>query len=141
MDERYQYIMVDEYQDTNVIQDKFLKLITKHYRNIAVVGDDNQSIYRFRGAHIENILEVKPLTTKVTSFPCPFRGRDCLSEIQRCPQYPAAYAASTAARLIRSDKVQVLLFRHRGTFAPMSCCTVTGTDFKISRMKYREPIL
>lgn len=59
MDERYQYIMVDEYQDTNVIQDKFLKLITKDYRNIAVVGDDNQSIYRFRGAHIENILEFK----------------------------------------------------------------------------------
>ena len=84
---------------------------------------------------------VKPLTTKVASFPSPFRGRDCLSEIQRCPQYPAAYAASTAARLIRSDKVQVLLFRHRGTFAPMSCCTVTGTDFKISRIKYREPIL
>ena len=86
-------------------------------------------------------LYVKPLTTKVASFPSPFRGRDCLSEIQRCPQYPAAYDASTAARLIRSDKVQVLLFRHRGTFAPMSCCTVTGTDFKISRMKYREPIL
>ena len=84
---------------------------------------------------------VKPLTTKVAIFPSPFRGRDCLSEIQRCPQYPAAYAASTAARLIRSDKVQVLLFRHRGTFAPMSCCTVTGTDFKSSRMKYREPIL
>ena len=89
----------------------------------------------------ENFGRVKPLTTKVASFPSPFRGRDCLSEIQRCPQYPAAYTASTAARLIRSDKVQVLLFRHRGTFAPMSCCTVTGTDFKISRMKYREPIL
>ena len=87
------------------------------------------------------VIIVKPLTTKVASFPSPFRGRDCLSEIQLQPQYPAAYAASTAARLIRSDKVQVLLFRHRGTFAPMSCCTVTGTDFKISRMKYRDPIL
>ena len=84
---------------------------------------------------------VKPLTTKVASFPSPFRGRNCLSEIQRCPQYPAAYAASTAARLIRSDKVQVLLFRHRGTFAPMSCFTVAGKGFKISRMKYRAPIL
>ena len=56
LDEKYQYIMVDEYQDTNIIQDEFLKLITRDYRNIAVVGDDNQSIYRFRGAHIENIL-------------------------------------------------------------------------------------
>lgn len=59
LDEKYQYIMVDEYQDTNIIQDEFLKLITRDYRNIAVVGDDNQSIYRFRGAHIENILDFK----------------------------------------------------------------------------------
>lgn len=58
-DKKYQYIMVDEYQDTNLIQDEFLKLLTRDYRNIAVVGDDNQSIYRFRGAHIENILQFK----------------------------------------------------------------------------------
>ena len=106
-------------------------------------GADNRFFFYSNAIYLNvtGYLLVKPLTTKVASFPCPFRGRDCLSEIQLQPQYLAAYAASTAARLIRSDKVQVLLFRHRGTFAPMSCCTVTGTDFKISRMKYREPIL
>lgn len=53
---RFQYVMCDEYQDTNVIQDKILDLLTQYSRNLAVVGDDNQSIYKFRGAVIENIL-------------------------------------------------------------------------------------
>lgn len=53
---RYRYVMCDEYQDTNIIQDELLKLICGKYGNLAVVGDDNQSIYRFRGANIGNIL-------------------------------------------------------------------------------------
>ncbi len=53
---RYRYIMVDEYQDTNHAQYMFVKLLSGRFRNICVVGDDNQSIYRFRGATIENIL-------------------------------------------------------------------------------------
>ena len=54
--EKYQYIMCDEYQDTNRIQDALLELLASEHGNLAVVGDDNQSIYRFRGARIENIL-------------------------------------------------------------------------------------
>ena len=53
---RYRYMMVDEYQDTNHAQYMFVKLLSGKFRNICVVGDDNQSIYRFRGATIENIL-------------------------------------------------------------------------------------
>lgn len=53
---RYRYIMVDEYQDTNYAQFKLVSLLSSKYRNICVVGDDDQSIYRFRGATIENIL-------------------------------------------------------------------------------------
>lgn len=53
---RFKYIMVDEYQDTNKAQYKFVSLISKKSNNICVVGDDDQSIYRFRGATIENIL-------------------------------------------------------------------------------------
>lgn len=54
--ERFRYIMVDEYQDTNTVQFKFISLLAAKYRNLCVVGDDDQSIYRFRGANIKNIL-------------------------------------------------------------------------------------
>ena len=53
---QFKYIMVDEYQDTNKIQYKFVSMLAEKYGNICVVGDDDQSIYKFRGATIENIL-------------------------------------------------------------------------------------
>ena len=53
---QFKYIMVDEYQDTNKVQYKFVSMLAKKYGNICVVGDDDQSIYKFRGATIENIL-------------------------------------------------------------------------------------
>jgi len=54
--ERFRYIMVDEYQDTNTVQFKLISILAKKYRNLCVVGDDDQSIYKFRGANIKNIL-------------------------------------------------------------------------------------
>lgn len=54
--ERFRYIMVDEYQDTNTAQFRLISLLAAKYRNLCVVGDDDQSIYKFRGANIENIL-------------------------------------------------------------------------------------
>ena len=54
--ERFKYIMVDEYQDTNLAQFRLVSLMASKYRNLCVVGDDDQSIYRFRGADIGNIL-------------------------------------------------------------------------------------
>lgn len=54
--ERFQYIMVDEYQDTNTIQFQLISMLARKYRNLCVVGDDDQSIYKFRGANIKNIL-------------------------------------------------------------------------------------
>ena len=54
--ERFRYIMVDEYQDTNHIQFLMIKQLASKYRNLCVVGDDDQSIYKFRGANIYNIL-------------------------------------------------------------------------------------
>lgn len=54
--ERFQFIMVDEYQDTNTAQFQFVRLLAEKYQNLCVVGDDDQSIYKFRGANIGNIL-------------------------------------------------------------------------------------
>ena len=53
---RFRYIMVDEYQDTNTVQFRLVSTLASRYRNLCVVGDDDQSIYKFRGANIENIL-------------------------------------------------------------------------------------
>ncbi len=55
--ERFRYIMVDEYQDTNTAQFKLISLLASKYENLCVVGDDDQSIYKFRGANIANILD------------------------------------------------------------------------------------
>ena len=57
--QRYQYIMVDEYQDTNELQYRLLKKLCSTHNNICVVGDDDQSIYGWRGANIKNILDFK----------------------------------------------------------------------------------
>ena len=57
--ERFSYILVDEYQDTNYSQYLILKKLSQGHKNICVVGDDSQSIYAFRGAKIENILNFR----------------------------------------------------------------------------------
>jgi len=53
---KFQYILIDEYQDTNEVQYKLVKLLAKKHRNLFVVGDPDQSIYQFRGANYKNIL-------------------------------------------------------------------------------------
>lgn len=57
--EKFKYILVDEFQDTNFAQNELVNLLAKKYRNVTIVGDDNQSIYRFRGAAISNIIQFK----------------------------------------------------------------------------------
>lgn len=64
--ERFKYILVDEYQDTNYAQNEIVKLLASKFKNITVVGDDDQSIYRFRGASISNILDFSDTYKNVT---------------------------------------------------------------------------
>jgi DNA helicase-2/ATP-dependent DNA helicase PcrA len=72
---KYQYIMVDEYQDTNEIQLKLLKKLCKNHNNICVVGDDDQSIYGFRGANHKNILNFeKDFNAKVIKLQINYRS-------------------------------------------------------------------
>jgi len=56
---KFKHILVDEFQDTNYVQYKFLKLLSSKYRNLFVVGDEDQAIYKFRGANPENIMELR----------------------------------------------------------------------------------
>ena len=73
---QFQYILVDEYQDTNKIQDSIIKILAGKYKNIMVVGDDSQSIYSFRAAEISNILDFPKefLDTKIYKLETNYRS-------------------------------------------------------------------
>jgi DNA helicase-2/ATP-dependent DNA helicase PcrA len=66
--DRFRYIMVDEYQDTNHSQYSIVKALADRFQNICVVGDDSQSIYAFRGANIQNILNFQKDYDDVSIF-------------------------------------------------------------------------
>ena len=66
--QRFHFVLVDEYQDTNTVQQKIVWQITKEHQHVCVVGDDAQSIYAFRGANIDNILNFRQLYDNVKLF-------------------------------------------------------------------------
>lgn len=85
--EKFRYIMIDEYQDTNTVQFEFVSLLAKKYGNLCVVGDDDQSIYKFRGANITNILNFEKTFkgTKVVKLEQNYRSTsailNCANEV------------------------------------------------------------
>ena len=74
---RFKYILVDEYQDTNHAQYKIIKILAEKYKNICVVGDDAQSIYAFRGANIQNILNFRKDYPDAYTFKLEENYRSC----------------------------------------------------------------
>ena len=79
----FKYILVDEYQDTNFIQSKWLNILAKNNMNICCVGDDDQSIYSWRGAEIKNFLEFDKIyeNTKVIRLEQNYRSSENILEV------------------------------------------------------------
>ena len=80
---KFRYILVDEYQDTNKAQDRLIMLLGEQHHNVFVVGDDQQSIYKFRGADITNILNIEKRfpNTKVIKLEQNYRSTDCILKV------------------------------------------------------------
>ena len=103
--ERFQYIMVDEYQDTNTAQFELVRLLAQKYRNLCVVGDDDQSIYKFRGANIRNILDFEEYFPEAVTIKLEQNYRSTQSILD---------AANTVIRCNRGRKEKAL-WTGRGT--------------------------
>lgn len=84
--ERFKYILIDEYQDTNEVQYKLVKLLSKKYQNLFVVGDPDQSIYTFRGANYKNILNFEKdfLNARVISLTDNYRSTKMILDAANC---------------------------------------------------------
>jgi DNA helicase-2/ATP-dependent DNA helicase PcrA len=103
--EKYKYILVDEFQDTNYLQFELLKLLAARHHNLTVVGDDDQSIFRFRGASLSNILNFKDYFE---------RKRIGVKEVVLTRNYRSTQAIlDSAYKLIRHNNPNRLEFKYR----------------------------
>lgn len=107
--DKYSYIMVDEFQDTNFAQFEIVRLMSQKHHNVMVVGDDDQSIYRFRGAAITNILsfeEVFPKATRIVLQQNYRSGQKILDSAYKLIQYNNPYRLEKKYRINKRLKAQ-----------------------------------
>ncbi len=121
--ERYRYLMVDEYQDTNRAQLKLLRLLAEPHRNICVVGDDDQSIYAWRGADVRNILE----------FEEHFKGAKVIKLEQNYRSVAPVLAVANAAIAKRTDaKYPKALFTSKSGGDPVEAVIASTPEAEAS---------
>lgn len=108
--ERWRYIMVDEYQDTNRVQFEFVRLLAAKYKNICVVGDEDQSIYSWRGAEIENLL----------NFPKLFEGARIIRLEQNYRSTETILQAASAVIAHNTKRLGKNLWSERGQGQPIT---------------------
>ncbi|MFA5839730.1 MAG: ATP-dependent helicase [Candidatus Margulisiibacteriota bacterium] len=100
---KFQHIMVDEYQDTNLIQAKIIDILAKHHRNLMVVGDDSQSIYSFRGAHFKNIMNFPKVYSEATVHKLELNHRS-VPEILDMANQTITLAKEKFAKTLRANR-------------------------------------
>jgi len=108
---KYRYIMVDEYQDTNELQLQILKLLTSEHNNLCVVGDDDQSIYKFRGANIKNIVEFDKIfkDVKIVKLETNYRSSNQIVEVANTLIEHNRYRVGKNLTSNRGERVEVRL--------------------------------
>ncbi len=116
--ERFRYVMVDEFQDTNAVQYELLELLTRERRNLMVVGDDDQSIYRWRGAEVKNILD----------FPRRFPGATVVKLERNYRSSANVLAAANAVIARNQTRHPKTLYTEAGDGAPIGVALLPHGD-------------
>ena len=111
--ELFRYILVDEYQDTNTAQFKLVSILANRYQNLCVVGDDDQSIYKFRGANIENILNFEKVfpNTKVIRLEQNYRSTQNILDVAN-GVIRNNYGRKEKALWTKREQGEAVVFRH-----------------------------
>lgn len=112
---RWRYVMVDEYQDTNSLQERLVYHLAKSHRNLMVVGDDDQSIYAFRGSEVRHIL----------TFPDRWNGARVIYLGQNYRSTPEIVATAAASISVNSNRMEKRLWSERPSGGPVSLVSCT----------------
>ncbi len=122
--EKFRYILVDEYQDTNYAQFRLIELLAGKHHNICVVGDDDQSIYRFRGADIENILGFEQVfqNTKVVKLERNYRSMGNILEVANSIIHHNSYRKDKSLWTTREAGEKVILNEYISSKDEASAC-------------------